>query len=174
MNWIQGYWYVVEICTLCTLRWKKKCAQDLLQYELSLQLKVSFTVIAIHGVDHCCHPLMYKLRLIFLWGILTVIIFWGSIMCGWMFLLVPVLAQRFSPGYLVFLPLQKSSFQVLNLTQKTSFGYASVKFISFNIYLFYYLKMGTMKNIRQQVSVPQIIIFNHFVFYLRCEDPERN
>ena len=24
MNWIRGYWYVVEICTLCTLRWKKK------------------------------------------------------------------------------------------------------------------------------------------------------
>ena len=43
-----------------------------------------------------------------------------------MFLLVPVLIQRFSPGYLVFLPPQKSSFQVLNLTQKTSFRYASV------------------------------------------------
>ena len=118
MNWIQGYWYVVEICTLCTLRWKKKTCTG------PVTIWIVFAINSLY--TYSCHSLVYKLRLICLWGICTVISFWGSILCGLMFLLVPVLTQRFSPGYLVFLPPQKSSFQVLNLTQKTSFRYASV------------------------------------------------
>ena len=175
MNWIRGYWYVVEICTLCTLRWKKKTCTGPVTIWIVFAIKSLFYSYSYPWCWSLLSPSNVQAKAnLFVRYFLTVIVFWGSIMCGWMFLLVPVLAQSFSPGYLVFLPLQKSSFQVLNLTQKTSFGNASVKFISFNIYLFYYLKMGTMKNIRQQVSVPQIIIFNHFVFYLRCEDPERN
>ena len=118
MNWIQGYWYVVEICTLCTLRWKKKTCTG------PVTIWIVFAINSLYS--YSCHSLVYKLRLICLWGIRTVISFWGSILCGLMFLLVPVLTQRFSPGYLVFLPPQKSSFQVLNLTQKTSFRYASM------------------------------------------------